>query len=60
MPDITYDNRAQQYVAIEDDGTQRPATEEEIIEYQREMNNQGSTARPDWAGFKNPPSGWLS
>ena len=50
MADITYDNRAQQYIATEDDGTQRPATEEEIIEYQREMNNQGSTARPDWAG----------
>ena len=60
MTDITYDNRAQQYIAIEDDGTQRPATEEEIIEYQREMNNQGSTARPDWAGEPNPPSGWLS
>ena len=29
MPDITYDNRTQQYIATEDDGTQRPATEEE-------------------------------
>lgn len=59
MDNITYDQRSQQYIVTEDNGTTRPASEDEIVEYQRSLNNQGISSQPDWDGDKNPASGWL-